>query len=384
MIGRPPVLLARLTALGTRFYIACALIVVYLLLVGYGIVFAHSTGEPDIAYPSPDDVRHLVRSIVALVCGFLVLLPHWRHYERSAYVIYVAVLVGLVAVLLVGPSVRATRRWLDLGIMRFQVSEVAKIALVLALARYLKATREKQSVRTSLWALALALVPMLLIIKEPDLGTSLLLPPTLLAVLFCARGRPAHVLIILLAGIALAPLIYEFGLADYQKRRVVGFLSPDAEKLDPDAVLQRERALEAIGTGGLLGAGLGEGDRSLPVRKSDFIFAVIAEETGFVGAGLLIALYATFFYLGCAIAQGAYDLFARLACVGISVSVCIQAATNMAMAVGLLPVTGLTLPLISQGGSSLLAVSIGVGMLVNVAVRPTYTLARKARFLRPS
>jgi rod shape determining protein RodA len=383
MITRTHGAARRLLALGTPFYLACGLIVVSFLLIGYGLVFAHATGEPDRAYPTGDDLRHLVRTLLGIACGALIVVPHWRLYERWAYGIYVAALVGLVAVLLFGPPVRATRRWLELGFMRFQVSEVAKIALVIALARFLKAIREKKSVRTSLAALAITAAPVLLIAKEPDLGTSVLLAPVLFAMLLAVRGRAAHILIIVLAGCALGLVVYEFGLAGYQRRRVDAFLSPDAARLDPDAVLQRERAREAIGTGGLLGKGLGAGDRSLPVRKSDFIFAVVAEESGFAGAACLLALYALLFLIGLEIAAGSYDLFGRLVCVGVSTAVAFQALTNAAMALGLIPVTGMNLPLVSQGGSSLLATSLGMGLVVNVALRPTHSLAVRTQAGRP-
>ena len=380
----PPrsVTLLRLLRLGTRFYLTCVIVLVYALLIIYGLVFAHSTGEEGAAYPTGDDVRHLVRTVFAVLCGVCVVLPHWRRYEQWAYGIYGLALLGLVAVLLFGPEVRSTRRWLDLGIMRFQVSEVAKVALIIALARYLKATREKQSVKTSLWTLVLTLLPGLLIAKEPDLGTSLLLPPILFTLLFAARGRPAHILIIFLAGVAFAAVFYEVGLADYQKRRIDAFMSPDAAELDPDAVLQLKRSQGAIGTGGLTGKGLGEGDRGLPVRKADFIFAVIAEETGFLGAGFLLLLYAALAYFCMEIAAGTYDLFGRLVCVAMGVSVSIQTLTNVAMTLGLLPITGLNLPLVSQGGSSLLATSLGLGLVVNIGLRPPHSLALRSRLLR--
>ena len=182
---------ARLLRLGTRFYLAAAIVVVYLALVLYGLVFAHGTGPPDVPYPTRDDVRHLLHALAGGACGALALLPHWRSVEKWTYGIYLAVLAALVAVLVVGPDVRGTRRWLDLGFTRFQVSEVAKIAVVLALARYLKATRDTQSLRTSLWALAIMLAAVLLIAKEPDLGTALLFPPVLFLMLFVARGRLA-------------------------------------------------------------------------------------------------------------------------------------------------------------------------------------------------
>jgi len=368
--------------LGTRFYLVCLFAAVYLFLLLYGLILAHSTGEPGAPYPATSDVRHLVRTLLGVLCAAAVVFPPWRFYEKWAYAIYSFSLAGLLAVLLFAPAGRATRRWLELGFMSFQVSEVGKIALVLALARYLKTTRRKASVRTSLVALVMTLIPIVLIAREPDLGTSLLLVPVFFSLLFCARGKGVHILIIFLAGLAVAPLLYEYGLADYQKRRLLGFMSPDAARLDPDAVLQRERAREAIGTGGFWGKGLGEGDRSLPVRKSDFVFAVVAEEMGFAGAAFLLLLYALFFYLCCEIAAGTYDLFARLTCIGIGTSVGVQALINVSVAVGLLPVTGMNLPLVSQGGSSLLATSIGAALVVNIALRPPHSLALRSRTVR--
>ncbi len=366
----------RLLALGTPLYIAAALLAVYALLILYGIVFVHTTGDPDEIFPSSEDLRHLVRVVCGLGCLMLSLVPHWRQYERWSYAIYVAALVGLAAVLVVGLEVRAARRWFDLGIVRFQVSEFAKIALVLALARYLKATREKESLRTCAWALVLTVAPAILIAREPDLGSSLMLPPVFFAMVFCAGGRARHIVGIVLIGLLIAPIIFEVGLADYQKRRFLGFISRDAAELDPDSVVQIERSIEAIGSGGVLGKGLGQGDQQLPVRKSDFIFAVVGEETGFLGAGILVGLCALLFLFCLDIAARANDLFARLACVGLGVALFFQAFVNIAVAMGILPVTGVNLPLVSQGGSSLLTTSFGIGLLVNIAIRPTRSLAR--------
>ncbi|HNR99743.1 MAG TPA: FtsW/RodA/SpoVE family cell cycle protein [Planctomycetota bacterium] len=368
--------LTRLFALGTPLYSAAALLAVYVLLVLFGIVFVHATSAADEIFPTADDLRHLMRVACGAGCLALSLAIHWRQYERWGYAIYLAALVGLAAVLVAGVEVRAARRWFDLGLLRFQVSEFAKIALVLALARYLKATREKESLRTCAWALALTVAPALLIAREPDLGSSLMLPPVFFAMLFSMGGRVRHIAGIILIGVLAIPVLFEVGLTDYQKRRLIGFVSRDAAELDPDSVVQSERSIEAIAAGGILGKGLGQGDRQLPIRKSDFIFAVVGEEAGFAGGALLIGLCALLFFFSLEIAARANDLFARLVSVGLGTAMFIQAFTNIAVAMGILPVTGVNLPLVSQGGSSLLTTSLGIGALINIAVRPTRSLAR--------
>lgn len=375
-------LLAWLSHLGGRFYLAAAVLALAGGLVVTGIVFARSTGSSMVDYPGPQDIKHLLRVFMGLAMGVLACLPHWRRFERWAAWFYGLAVLGLVAVLLVGPTINATRRWLDIGGMRFQVSEAAKIALVLLLARYLKATREKQSVRTSLWTLLLTLLPMLLIIREPDLGTSLLFPPVLFAMLLCAGGKPSHIMTIVMIGFLLAPIVYVFGLAHYQKNRIRCFISPTiAAELDQDSVLQINQSMESIGTGGFMGKGLGRGNPDLPVRESDFIFSVIAEELGFVGAAGLMLMYMLFFYFCLEIGAGTYDLFGRLTCVGLTVFMFVQTVINMAMTMGLMPITGMNLPLVSRGGSSLMTTSVCVGLMLNIALRPTRTLARPFRTL---
>ncbi len=371
-----PRFLARMLALGTPLYVAAALLLVYAVLLCYGIVLVHATGEGGETFPGSEDLKHLIRVAVGIGCLAAAIVPHWRHYERWSYAIYLVSLLGLVAVLFIGPEVRATRRWIDLGFVRFQVSELAKIALVLALARYLKATREKESLTTCVWALFLTLVPAVLIAREPDLGSSLILPPVLFAMLFCAGGSARHLLGILLVGVLIAPVVFHVGLKDYQRTRFLAFVSRDAAELDPDSVTQVERSLEAIGRGGLFGKGLGQGDQHLPVRKSDFVFAVVGEETGFAGAAALIGACALLFFCCLEVAARANDLFARLTCVGLGVGLLFQACVNMAMTMGLLPVTGVNLPLVSQGGSSLLTTSCAIGVLINIVGRPTRSLAR--------
>jgi len=360
----------------------CGLLAVYGLLLLYGIVLAHSTGPADAVFPTREDVRHLQKTIFAVLCGAAVILPHWRNFERWAYPVFLAALVGLVAVLFVGTDVRGTRRWLNVG-FSLQVSEIAKLALVFALARHLKATRDRQSLRTSLWTLCLTLLPAVLIVKEPDLGTSMLLAPVLFAMLFCAGGRARHIAAIVSLGILVSPFVFQFGLREYQKRRFTGFLSRDAAELDPDSVAQLHRALDAIGTGGFLGKGLGEGDRGLPERQSDMVFAVAAEELGFAGASVLLLAYMLLFCLCMEIAVGTHDLFARLTCVGVVTGIFVQSAVSAAMTMGLVPITGLNLPLVSQGGSSSLTTSLCIGVVVNIGLRPPHSLARPARRLRP-
>ncbi len=369
--------------LGTRFYLAVVIVLVYLLLLCFGIALAHSTGSYSGSFPTPGDMQHIIKCLGGLVIGTALCFLHWRFFEKWAWLFYGIVLVGLVAVLLFAPTVNGTRRWLYIGVTRIQVSEFAKIALVLLLARFLKVRRDRRTLTTSLYALLLTLVPMFLILREPDLGTSLMLPPVFLAMLFCAGGKIKHILTIILIGIVMIPIVYEFGLASYQKRRIEAFLSPGiAEELDPDSVLQLSLSQEAIGTGGLFGKGYGMGNPDLPVRECDFIFTVVAEELGFLMASLLIFLYFLLYVFALETGVTTNDLFGRLVCTGLSVSLLFQTVINTSMTMHLVPITGINLPFLSSGGSSLLTSSIMISLMINIALRPPRSLARPSRTLK--
>jgi rod shape determining protein RodA len=353
-------------------------------LVALGILFVRSsTAGTDLEGLERRQLRVVLASLPALV--LLAFMPV-RRLARLAFALDAAGLAALAAVLFVGVTVGGARRWFDTPIgLRLQPSELMKPLLVLALARWLEFRPRPERLRD--WAVpgALTLLPFALIEIEPDLGTALLLLPIAAAILFAAGARIAHLGAAALAGAVLLPAVALSPLlADYQRARIETYLTsvPDlAERVgearrngdDAQAAALARTLAEhkrgegwqsycaqvSIGSGGLLGKGLGEGPQNrlsfLPARHTDFIFAVIGEEWGLAGACGVLALYLLLGFSLLSIAAGTRDRFSQLVCVGAAAALVPQALGNIAVACGLVPVTGIPLPLVSQGGSSVLS-----------------------------
>jgi rod shape determining protein RodA len=332
-----------------------------------------------------------VRQAVYLVTGvgllFVVLAPSYRRIGRYAFRIY-WLLIVLLALLLAGkygslygidlPLVGARRdvwRWIQFGPVSIQPSEFMKVGLILALAYYL---RYRKSYRTWLGLIPpflLTLLPMVLILKQPDLGTLLMLLPVLFVMLFVAGARLRHLATIVLLGCATVPAFYFFGMEDYQRERIQVLFKqniPD-ESWHNDQGYQLRQSLIALGTGGLTGEGYGEGAfvryNLLPEEHNDFIFAVIGHQWGLTGCVIVILAYVVIIICGLEVAMVTNDPFGRLLAVGVVVMIVVQALLNICMNLGLAPITGMTLPFVSAGGSSLWTNFLALGLLVNVAQR---------------
>jgi rod shape determining protein RodA len=297
-----------------------------------------------------------------------------RTIRRLAYVFYGAVLVLLLAVLLKGRLAMGARRWLALGPFTFQPSELAKIAVALALARWFHMDAGKREGPYGLLRLAvpmgLTLLPALLVLWQPDLGTALVILAVGATLILFAGVRWQTVAGLLGTVVVAAVLVWPH-LKPYQRKRIETFLNPEGDALG--AGYHVTQSMIAVGSGQGTGKGWGQGTqtalRFLPEQHTDFIFSVWAEEHGFLGCLLLIALYLGLISAALTIAGKARDRFGHFAAVGVTAMIFWQAAVNMAMVLGLLPVVGVPLPLMSYGGSSVIAVSLGLGLLVNVAVR---------------
>jgi rod shape determining protein RodA len=277
----------------------------------------------------------------------------------------------LVLVLLVGQSTLGARRWIDLKLFPLQPSELAKFLLIVALARFLAANQEQIGHFVYLvGSLLLVGIPILLIFREPDLGTAVILAVVWLGMVVVAGARLRHITIVGLVGLLSSPLVWFFLLSAYQKRRLFTFLNPQADPLgDGYNVIQ---SLISVGAGGWFGRGLGSGTQSqlhfLRIQHTDFIFSVLAEELGFVGALFLFSLFIVVLMRGVRIATSASDSFGQLLASGAVVLLLFQVWLNVGMNIGLLPVTGVPLPFISAGGSSLLSMLMIQGLLESVAV----------------
>jgi len=294
---------------------------------------------------------------------------------RHARLLYAAGIASLLPVLLTRP-VNNARSWFDLGFLKIQPSEFVKLLWILAMARHL-GTQENYKRLAGLWSpLALTILPVALILVQPDLGTAMIFIPAFFAVLYAAGARGAHLAAVGGSGVVLAGVLWGALMHDYQKRRIAAWLDPSLYQAT-DAY-QMTMARVAIGSGGLTGQGLGRGMLNklnyVPVKDTDLIFSVIAEEWGFIGClGLLVVL--GLLVASCLeVARRTREPQGRLVVVGVTAILGFQSLVNLWVAVGLLPTTGLTLPFVSYGGSSMLSSFLGIGLVVNVGLRqhPTF------------
>jgi rod shape determining protein RodA len=330
--------------------------------------------------------RHLVNILIGLGLLTAVWLTDHRWVRILAPAVYLGSVAGLVLVLAMGSTVNGSRSWLQLGGLSVQPSEFAKLAVVIGMALVLAERTEgrwrSRVVNGDVVAMLLvAALPAALIVLQPDLGTTLVLSATVFGVL-AASGAPRRWLALLVGGgvVAAVAAVAAGVLEDYQVDRFLAFTDPG---LDPrGAGYNVQQARIAIGNGGLLGQGLFHGSQTkagfVPEQHTDFVFTVAGEELGLVGAGLLIALLAVVLWRALRIAVLTDDLFGRVAAAGIACWIGFQAFQNIGMCLGIMPVTGVPLPFVSYGGSSMFAVLLAVGLLQNIHGRESASAARLA------
>ena len=321
---------------------------------------------------TPWAADHLIRYGVFFVMMIVLALVDLRVWFGLAYPLYALGLMMLLGVELAGDISLGAKRWLAVGALKFQPSEIMKIGLVLGLARFYHAASADDA-RLS-WKLLIPLgmigLPAALVAHQPDLGTAILFTATGLAVMFMA-GLSLRLIAVGLVGIAAAtPAAFLFVLHDYQRQRLTTFLHPET---DPSgAGYHTLQAKIALGSGGLLGKGYGLGSQSqlnfLPEKQTDFIFASLAEEFGFVGCFSILALYAAVVIIALRIASISHSHFGRLAAGGVTATFAIYVLINAAMVMGLAPVVGVPMPLLSYGGTIMLSVMIGFGLIQAVKV----------------
>ena len=296
----------------------------------------------------------------------------YRSLADKSHFFYLAMAVALVGVLFFGAVRGGSRRWLDLGMFNLQPSEFAKATLALMLAKMLGEERRPALTNTDLAiAIVLTAVPFLVIARQPDLGTAVTLLPILLVVAFVAGMPMKYVYTMVLLAVLAAPVAYKFGLQDYQRERISTFLDPAQ---DPrGAGYQQIQARITVGSGGVWGKGFMEGTqgqlRFLPVAHNDFIFSVLAEEQGLVGVLVALGLYLFVIMRALDAARLAKDRLGAYLVLGVLSSFTFQVVYNITMSAGLAPVKGLTLPLMSYGGSSMIATLAGFGLILNVRMR---------------
>jgi rod shape determining protein RodA len=296
----------------------------------------------------------------------------YRSLADKSHFIYVAILALLIYVLLFGAVRGGSRRWIDLGPVNLQPSEFAKAAVALVLAKFFGESRRSIVTRSDLLiAAALTAVPLIVIARQPDLGTAVTLLPIVFAVAYVA-GMPMRIFgILALLGLLAAPVAWKFALQDYQKERISTFLDPSQDARG--AGYQQIQARITVGSGGLWGKGFTTGTqgqlRFLPVAHNDFIFSVLAEEHGFAGVLAALGLYLFVILRSLEAARLAKDRLGAYLVLGVLASFTFQVLYNVTMSAGLAPVKGLTLPLMSYGGSSMIATLAGFGLILNVRMR---------------
>jgi rod shape determining protein RodA len=325
--------------------------------------------------PSPFRQTLHLRQLTWLAAGlvFLVLActVSYRNLARFAYVIFGINVALLLVVLVMGKAGLGAHRWLRIGPITFQPSEFMKLSLVLFLARYFDDRREiLHQPKTMLLPAGLTLACVLLVLKQPDLGTALLLFFNATAILLLLGLRWRYLIPLGAVGGVLAPILWTV-LKDYQRRRLLVFLNPDLDPLGASYHIAQSKI--AVGSGGGFGKGWLAASQSqlnfLPMNHTDFLFAVLAEQWGFVGALVVLLLYVYLITRGFQIASDATDFFASLLATGITCTLAIQVAINVSMVLGILPVVGVPLPLLSYGGSSLLVTMLSLGLLLNIHMR---------------
>lgn len=352
-------------------------------LVALGSLLIYSGSLTQFGPPEASDLSHpVVRQAIFAGVGLLVALM----LARMDYLLlgtlsigmYIAAVAVLVFVLALGEATYGSRRWIEIGGTQVQPSEIAKLVVIIALAKYLSDRQEAmRSLRVLLLSLAIAALPAALVLTQPDLGSAVIFAAIWLGMVMVAGARWRHLLGLITVFAISVPFVLMTLVQDYQRDRISFWLEPES---DPTGggfqALQNEIA---IGSGGILGKGIAEGSQTqldyLRTETTDFVFSVLGEELGFVGALVLFGLFIVLLWRGLRVAEMSRDPFGRLLATGVVVFVLLQTFINVGVNVGILPVTGIPLPFVSQGGSSLITLFIAIGILESIALRhrkPTF------------
>ena len=343
------------------------IVLVITALAGFGCIILYSAAGGSL---SPWALKHGLRFIVLMTVSIGIVLVKPERWLALAWPIYGAVLVGLIGVELLGRVGGGSQRWLDLGFIQLQPSEFMKIAVVMVLARYYHFLPKGYETKLNalLPALALIALPAGLVMLQPDLGTALSITFGGVMVMFLAGVRLWLFLGAGVAAIGAMPLVWSM-LHDYQKRRVLIFLDPSTDPRGAGYHITQSKI--AIGSGGFSGKGYLAGTQShldyLPELQTDFIFATMAEEWGFLGGLFIIVMYGTVLAWGISVALKARGQFQRLLAMGLTMTLFFYLAINMMMVMGLAPVVGIPLPLISYGGSAMMTVLVLLGLIMGIA-----------------
>lgn len=348
-----------------RIHLDLPLLLLVLIVCGIGLLVLYSASGENTSYVT----RQATFIGLGLVAMIAVAQLSPRFMRRWAVLLYLAGILLLLAVELAGVGAKGAQRWLDLGFFRFQPSEILKIASPMMIASYLSRQHLPPNFKHLACALLVVLVPAILVGLQPDLGTALLICAAGLFVVFLAGMTKRYIFGAVAATLAGAPIFWLFLLHDYQRQRILTMLDPQADKLG--AGWNIIQSTTAIGSGGIHGKGWMQGTQSqldfLPESHTDFIIAVLAEEFGLVGVALLLAVYLLLIARGLMIAFKADSMFGRLLAGSLTLTLFVYVFVNMGMVSGMLPVVGVPLPLVSYGGTSIVTLMLGFGMLMSIS-----------------
>lgn len=323
--------------------------------------------------------KQVIFLCVGVVAMFVLAFTPITRLSKMSYVLYALAIAALVGLFVIAKPVRGVRAWYLLGSITIQPAEFAKVALILAVARFM-ASVENWKAGHYLELLILAAVPVGLTAVQPDFGLSFLMSATFFLMLLASPVRWKFIAGLVLVVMALAPLVFMFGLREYQRDRILALVSPS--KVSPEKRDQQQQAVKLTAIGGIAGRGIGEATLSYPYylaeRHNDFIFSVIGEEMGFAGTLLVLVLFGLILYQALLIAFKTRDLYTRMAVVGCASALFVQTAINLGMTLGLLPVTGLTLPFVSYGGSSLVSSFLLAGVILSANAHWVPAFSEKA------
>lgn len=354
-----------------------------------GLVFIGSATQDDAVFGTQQARQGLFLATSAGV-GFFVLLPHYVHLMRLSWFFYGATVLALLGLPLFAPEINGARRWYAFPGFSIQPSEFAKLAVVLALAALLRFKSRAHTFDGLFLPMLVVAVPALLILRQPDLSSALVLGPVLLAMCYAAGASGRSILLVVGIGAALAVFAYFELMHDYQQERVSVWLQhwswsdADLHKIEVrqvlrDAGYQPWQSLIALGSGGLTGYGLGQGPQNrydfLPYRSEDYIYAVIGEETGWLGCACVLLLVLGLVLSLLHVALRTRERFGRLVCIGVATWIGAQSLMHVAVCGWLVPSTGLPMPLVSYGGSSTLATVLGIAICCNIGARREPILA---------
>ena len=346
------------------------------LVCGVGFLTLYSAANGDL---SPWAVRQMFRFGVGLVVMLGVAVVDIRTWMRWSFVLYGVALVLLVAVDIHGASGLGAQRWIDLGFIQLQPSEIMKITLVLALARYFHGSTPQDTGRPVFLVIPLILVllPAALVLKQPDLGTAMMLILAGGAVFFLAGVRIWMFALVLAAGAGVVPVAWRF-MREYQRQRILTFLDPESDPLGAGYHILQSKI--ALGSGGWAGKGFMQGTQShlnfLPEKQTDFIFTMLGEEWGMVGGVALLGLYALIIVWGFGLSLRCRSQYGRLVGLGLTTTFFLYVFINIAMVMGLVPVVGVPLPLISYGGTAMLTLLFGFGLVLSAYIHRDVPIGR--------